>query len=343
MSVKYRVLGNTILSIAFPIGEMLTGVVAMYVHDYRILIRILYTPGLLALLYFWLIPESVRWLLVTGKVDRAIKTLKRIAKVNRKELSAKSIELIKITYTAKHTNSIEKQMDNDNISVFKSICMIAKSKTLGLRFLNCCFQWSACTFSYYGLSMSSTHIPGADRYLSFIIVMAIEIPGVVLAQPLLNRMKRRLLMFLTLFLSSIVIVTSPFIPKEYPMIVLVFFILGKALITCAFTALYVYTVEQWPTSIRNTIMNSCSMIGRSGSMLAPLVVVVVSHFPNYISMNVFIRFLTTIWILFQGTQYSSLSTLLFGGSALIAAVLALFSSETYLKQLPNTIEDAINL
>lgn len=71
---------------------MLLGVAAMYVHDFRILMRIFYIPGLFVFAYFWLVPESTRWLLATGRTDRAIETLKRIARFNRRELSEKTIE-----------------------------------------------------------------------------------------------------------------------------------------------------------------------------------------------------------------------------------------------------------
>lgn len=280
VSSKYRVLASTIISTSFPVGEVIVAVVAMFVHDFRALIRILHTAGLFAFVSFWILPESVRWLLVSGHVDRAVGTLKTISKVNRKELSSQSIEILKLNYSNESISgekSIEqKNHENKNHTLFESLSVILKSRTLGIRFVICCYQWAACTFSYYGLSMSSTNIPGADRYLSFIIIMACEIPGKLIAQPLLNRMKRRLIMSTSILLAAILIVSTPFIPKENPFIVLFFIVLGKTFLTLAFTVLSIYTAEQWPTNIRNTIHNSCSMIGRVGSMAAPLVVVLVS-------------------------------------------------------------------
>lgn len=57
---KYRVTGSTIQSIAYALGEMLLGLVAMYVHDFRLLMQILYVPGMFIFIYFWIVPESVR-------------------------------------------------------------------------------------------------------------------------------------------------------------------------------------------------------------------------------------------------------------------------------------------
>lgn len=57
---KYRVLGSSIQAISYALGEMLLGLVAMYVHDFRLLMQILYVPGLFVFIYLWLVPESVR-------------------------------------------------------------------------------------------------------------------------------------------------------------------------------------------------------------------------------------------------------------------------------------------
>lgn len=173
VTTKYRVLGSTIVALSFPLGEMLLGFVAMYVHDFRTLIRVLYAPGLAVIVYLWLVPESVRWLLVRGKVDRAITILKRIASVNGKNLSDKSIEMIKSNYSI--TKTKEDKVDGN--SILQSFGLIMKSKVLCFRLLNCCYLWTVCCFCYYGLSALATHIPSGNRYKNFIFVAAIEIPG----------------------------------------------------------------------------------------------------------------------------------------------------------------------
>lgn len=219
----------------------------------------------------------MRWLLATGRVDRAIHTLKRIARFNRRELSEKTIEAIKLRYSTELPTEKRSTIEHEeNQTMFQLLCTIFKSKRLLLRFLSCCYQWAACTFSYYGLSQSSTQIAGANPYISFIVVMSIEIPGNLLAQFLLNRMKRRILLFGAFILAAMSIVATQFIAKEYSWLVLLCFVIGKGSITIAFTTLSLYTAEQWPTNIRNTIMNTCSMIGRIGSMVAPFAAILVN-------------------------------------------------------------------
>lgn len=216
--------------------------------------------------------------MATGRIDRAIYTFKRIAKFNGRELSEKSIELIRLQYSSVSVNekqSIEAGKSVENPSVMQLLWSVFKSRTLCLRFLSCCYQFAACAFCYYGLGQSATQIGGANRYISFIIVMAIEIPANILTQILLDRMKRKVILFSMYILAAVAVIATSTIPKDHSWAVLLCFVVGKGSVTIAFTGLYMYVAEQWPTSIRNTIMNSCSMVGRIGSMVAPLVVILV--------------------------------------------------------------------
>lgn len=275
VSSKYRALGTTLICTSFPLGEMLMGLVAMYIHDFRIFLRILYVPGLFVFLYFWIVPESVRWLLITGRVDRAVKILKRVASTNRKTLSEKSIEMLHSQYSTNVQSNKEKT--DDKLSLYQQIRMIIGSKQLVVRFINCCYLWMTCCFCYYGLSLISTHIPGKNRYVSFVIVQAVEIPGAVLPALVLNRCGRKKLLFVSLSLAGIASMIAPWIPKDQSIYVLLLFMVGKAAITFAFNVLYIFSAELWPTNLRTTIMNSCSMTGRVGAMVAPLTTLLVSQ------------------------------------------------------------------
>ncbi|XP_055297915.1 organic cation transporter protein-like [Sitodiplosis mosellana] len=319
LSSKYRALGASIVVTSFSFGEMLLGIVAMYVHNFRYLLRVIYTPGLFVILYFWLVPESIRWLLITGRVDRAVKILKRIAKVNGKTLSDKSVEMLHLQYsTEAKTNAANVEKNENKLSIFQEIKLVLGSQKLGLRLLNCCYQWITCCFCYYGFSLISTHIPGTDRYTSYIIVQAVEIPGALLPALFLNRFGRKKLLFCSLTLCGLASMTAPWIPKEQSLFVLGLFMIGKSSITFAFNVLYIFTAELWPTNLRTTIMNSCSMTGRLGAAVAPLTTLLIAKTP-------FLPFL------------------LFGSVAIFAATLVLLCPETHEKKLPDSVEEAKDL
>lgn len=83
VSAKYRAMSKTIIGLVYPFGGIVLGFAAMYYDHYRPFLMFLYTPGLLTVFYFWLVPESVRWLVVTGQQKAALKILRRAARNNK--------------------------------------------------------------------------------------------------------------------------------------------------------------------------------------------------------------------------------------------------------------------
>lgn len=108
------------------------------------------------------------------------------------------------------------------------------------------------------------------------MVQAVEIPGALLPGLLLNRFGRRKLMFVSLTLSGISAMITPWIPTDHSIFVLLLSMVGKSSITFALNILYIFTAELWPTNIRTTIMSLCSMTGRIGAIFAPLTALLVS-------------------------------------------------------------------
>lgn len=257
------------MTIGNSMGNLLFGIVVMFVHDFRVVLRIFNIPGLLVFFYFWLIPESTRWLLTTGRVDRAIMTMKRIAKFNRIELSEKKIETIKRTYSV-HRKS------EANESLLQLLWTALKTRTLCFRFVNGCVQWALSLFSYYGLYQYSTQIPNTNRYVSYLILISVEGPMNLVVQFIFNRMKRRIALSVTFCGGGILIMATSLIPKVQAWTVVICFLISKCLLGFATNGLVLYTGEQFPTSIRTTVLNTSSMMGRLGSMAAPFVVILVS-------------------------------------------------------------------
>lgn len=56
----------------------------------------------------------------------------------------------------------------------------------------------------------------------------------------------------------------------------VLYLAGKVGATMSLNALYVYTAELFPTRARHRLLAACSMLGRIGSILAPLTPLLVS-------------------------------------------------------------------
>lgn len=48
--------------------------------------------------------------------------------------------------------------------------------------------------------------------------------------------------------------------------------MGKFAVTTAFSIMYAYTAEVYPTVLRNTALGTCSMAARIGAIIAPYVI-----------------------------------------------------------------------
>ncbi|KRK02473.1 uncharacterized protein Dyak_GE27862 [Drosophila yakuba] len=57
---KHRVLAATMISLTYGLAEALMGYMAKYLPDWRVLLRVLYTPALLHLVFISVLSDSVR-------------------------------------------------------------------------------------------------------------------------------------------------------------------------------------------------------------------------------------------------------------------------------------------
>lgn len=313
VSSKYRVLTSIIVSTTVPFSEVLLALCAMHFPNFRTLLLVIFAPGLLIIVYHWLLPESTRWLYVSGRYNKAEFQLRRMAEANNTKISQQSLDALRYQYQQER-EKIDKQRKKQ-----LAFAPVFRNKTLFLRFVNLSLCWVVNAFVYFGIGITSAQMhTSGNKYVSFMIISAAEIPGIFLVWVLLDRIGRRHLISGALILNGLSIIASTFVPNEYKVISLLLFIVAKCTITCAFSSLYVFTAELWPTNLRNTLMNLCSMIGRVGGMLASSVIPLMYIAPE-------------------------LPFILFGLAALVASMLVLLNPETNGRKLPDTFEEVKQL
>ncbi|XP_058798175.1 organic cation transporter protein-like isoform X2 [Phymastichus coffea] len=321
--VEKRILGSTVISCIYAIGEMWLGLAAMWTRNWRLLMRVIYGPGLLVILLNFVLPESVRWLLANDKRDLADKVYRKMARVNKLNISEDAFMELKSVDSEKskeeETKRLEKSTELADNKPEARVAQIFKSPKILVRLLICSFCWLTNTFVYYGLSLNSTEFAG-NKYVNFILVSAIEIPGNILVLPLLNKLGRKPTLCGAFLLSGVFCLVIQFFPKSdsgiWATVALVIYICGKGCITMAFNTSYVYTTELFPTTLRHSLLGFCSMTGRIGSILAPQTPLLAKYI------------------------YEGLPLLLFGSMSLTAGLLSLNFPETLGTKLPDTIEEA---
>lgn len=271
IGVKDRVLLGTIISAMYPLGQVFLGLTAKYAADFRLLLRIVYAPGLLIVLYFWIAPESMRWLIVNGQQRRVRETLQRAEKMNGLKIRDSTWQLINTECTNNVNRAKSAKVDANSKSV---IAEIWAKPLFVIRFLICAFAWVTSAFVSYGISLTSTSLAG-DRYINFIVIALAGIPAMFVCYFLMELCGRRWTISASLSIGGAAIILSKMLPGTYIVLSITLFFIGKCFTTAAFTALYVYTSELWPTNIRHSIMSTCSTFGRIGaaaSTLAPIMV-----------------------------------------------------------------------
>lgn len=282
-SIKRRILVSCVVVFSYPIGNALMGLVASYTHNYKWTLRIISVPGLLIITYIWLAHESLRWLLLQRRYETAIKTVNYVSKINKIQVSQKTLDIIfdkcQIDKDNRNvSNSIKDRKSNDQLKT------IFKSRQLILRLVICMITWVVGAFVGYGISIISVSLQG-DKYTNFIVVSLGGVPSVFLTYFMLTYMGRRYTMCISLLIAGFSIIASTI--NGYPTVSLILFFIAKCFIHHAFTVLYVYTSELWPTSVRHSVLSICSMIGRIGSLLAPLTPLLVGYNFQYIFFKLF--------------------------------------------------------
>ncbi|XP_050348549.1 organic cation transporter protein-like [Nymphalis io] len=303
---KYRVVTSATLSSIFATGQVVLGAVAWLVQPWRYMIMALHIPGFLVISYYAILPESVRWLLSKRKYVEATKVLETVARLNKTQISDKSLEAL--INNSKHSKP---HLKEGNRSLTASI---VRSPVLLRRVCTTPVWWITTVFVYYGLSIDSTSLSDTI-YLNYILTCAIEIPGFFTAVLVLDRVGRRATLSSGFFFSAVCNIVFVFIPNDLSVLRLIIYLLGKFGISMVMTSLYLYTSELYPTEFRHSLLAFSSMIGRIGSITAPLTPVLMEY-------------------------WHGIPSLMFGGMGILSGILVLTQPETLGTKMPDTLAEA---
>jgi MFS family permease len=200
---KYRVVAGATISTMFALGQVILGFIAWGVPQWRTLTQVLYAPQLLVVSYFWILSESVRWLMSKGRYEESETILKKVAKMNRKELSGKSLDALRASAEAEKT-AIKPKEKWLPVLVFKSRVLLSRCLVTPI-------WWITNTLVYYGMNINAVNLSG-NRYLNYAIVAAIEIPGYWTAILLLDRLGRKPVLITAYWLCAVCQFAFAFLP-----------------------------------------------------------------------------------------------------------------------------------
>ncbi|XP_051900950.1 solute carrier family 22 member 6-A-like [Pristis pectinata] len=299
---------STFCGFCYSIGQLILPGIAYGIRNNRWLHLAVSAPFYLFFLYSWWFPESARWLVMNGQTDKALRHLKRVAKLNGKKEAAEELT------AAILRSNMEEELTNSK----RTYSVFDLFKTPVLRKTTFCTMivWFSTSFSYYGLSVDLQGL-GVDIYLIQLIFGVVDIPAKLVGLFTLTYIGRRFTQAATLILAGLVIVVNIFIPGDLQALRTALAAIGKGSLAAAFSCCFLHVSELYPTVIRQTGVGFANTMARVGAMVAPAVKL-------------------------TGDRLPLLPMTIYGGVAIISGASAFCLPETLSAQLPDTIKDVEN-
>uniref|UniRef100_A0A2A4KAN0 Major facilitator superfamily (MFS) profile domain-containing protein n=1 Tax=Heliothis virescens TaxID=7102 RepID=A0A2A4KAN0_HELVI len=285
----------------FLIAYFSLPIIAYFVREWRQLQLVTSVPWAIVIVYYWLIPESPRWLITVGRKKEAIDILTHIAKKNNRPTD--NIEAIVEKLELLNKNDSKNRQKVTYIDLFRTPKIRAYTIITAL-------IWMFCSHTFFGINQYIGRLQG-NLYLNVLLSAACLTPGLIIVIIATLYLRRKVSVMSSFTTAAVSLLVFIFIPSDMRALSLAFAIIGLIGAYTSFVQVYLYSSEIFPTVIRNTAVGFASMFARFGGFIAPFVV------------NIGIE-----WV----------SILIFSSVAFSAAILCYFLPETKATTLPNTIE-----
>ena len=220
------------------IGHLSLGLLVYLIPNMRYLELFIGLSALPFMSFWYLLPESPRWLLSKGRNEEAIKVVNLACKWNKKDvLNINNLTLVR-----------EEEKENIRMGTFKDLIKFPAMRRNAFCMTIC---WLAFSMGYFGLVYNT---PSYDWniYLVFILPTFVTIPFCLLAPWVENKCGRKPVMTFSLLMAGVALLLTMVVPEGWPVIMLSF--LGTISCGMAFGDGYTFTKELFPTILRTTAL-----------------------------------------------------------------------------------------
>ncbi|XP_018018816.1 solute carrier family 22 member 15-like [Hyalella azteca] len=328
-----RSLVGMLQTLAFALGIALLPLVASFTSDWRTLTLLASSLGVPVILMLFCLPESPRWLVSCDRTSDAQAVLESMARLNgTQDRLPPQWRLVADC----HKTSMPQAQPTKKRSIRK---FIGKLEQKGARLLNLeekrvglralvqhgyivrivvvqIYSWFVNSAVYYGLTLAASDI-GSNVYVSTALSGLVEVPAVIVALPLIERIGRRATLVSSMVCGGVSCLLM-LLCRAGSVPYMVLALLGKLCIAASFSIAYIHSGEIFPTCVRNTGLGIVSVAARVGGIICP--------------------FLLMLGGLFPDLQYIVLGLL-----GLTSGLLNLLLPETLGRTMPETVQDVLDL
>ncbi|CAH0389882.1 unnamed protein product [Bemisia tabaci] len=299
----------TVLTCSFyTLGLTLLAGVAYFIRDWVQLAYATSLPFFLYFLYWWVLPESPRWLLAKGRLEEASKILETLARVNKKEMPEAFKLKLKQRMMLVRTRSEERRLQTG-----PGLSSLCRTPNMRLKTLLITLNWFAAETVYVGLSYYGPAV-GHNQYISFLLSCFVEIPSYIVCWIIMDRWGRRWPLAMSMVLSGFSCIGTVLLPESDAESILIMFLFSKFTISASFLIIYPFAGELYPTSIRGLGIGASAYIAGLGLIIIPFI--------NYL-----------------GQENLKMPLIIMGVVSVLGGLTALRLPETLHHRLPQTIEE----
>lgn len=220
------------------------------------------------------VSESPRWCLIRGEIGPAMKTMRAIAKSNGTHLPHSAI----LALDEDKINRTERESSKD--AVTGSLVDVLRSPLTRIRLFLAVAINFFCSVVYYGLSLNVVNLE-TNLYLNVFLNSVAEMPAFLITALLLDKFGRKPLSIGTQWFSGGFCIVGGLLKTygAWKTVRMVCGILGIFGMAGTYNLLFIYTVELFPTVVRNAALGCATQAAQMGAILAPFVVVLGERIP----------------------------------------------------------------
>ncbi|KAM4527934.1 synaptic vesicle 2-related protein [Odontesthes bonariensis] len=293
LPVKSRGICIMLIAAFWAIGAVFEVLLALWIMPtlgWRWLLGLSTLPVAIFVCFCFWLPESPRFDVLTGRREKAMATLARIAKENGKAMPPGTLNDYKQTERGRIKDLFSPQY---------------RKTTLLLWFL-----WFANAFSYFGIVLLTTELFQAgdscgvtqggkieprcsleckyltlEDYKDLLWTTLAEFPGLLVILLAVDYIGRKKSMALCFFMFSLCIL--PLFACIGRIALTIFIFISRAFISGGYQVVFVYTPEVFPTEIRALAMGTSSAVARVGALITPFVAQVMLRTSVYLTLSMY--------------------------------------------------------
>lgn len=221
--------------------------------------------------------ESPRWCLIRGRVDDAMKIMHSIAKSNGKHLPENVVIALDTEVNGDYSDD---KASGESNEVTGSLIDVLRCPLTRIRlFLAVTINFTMATV-YYGLSLNAVNL-GTNLNMNVALNAIAEMPAYFLTAIWLDKLGRKPLTIGTHWFSGIFCLAGSLMKGygTWKIIRMICGVLGIFGMAGTYNLLFIYTVELFPTTVRNAALGCTTQAAQLGAILSPLIVVLGGGIP----------------------------------------------------------------